>query len=255
MELNDVRAVVTGGASGLGFAVAELLSAQGGKVTLLDIQDAQGQKAAQTLGGAASFQHCDVSSEASIDTTMRNAATSMGGLNVVVNCAGIGTAARILGRNGPMPVEQFTRTIQINLVGTFMCDRAAAVIMQNNAPGPDGERGVLIHTSSVAAFEGQIGQSAYTATKAAVAAMTLPIARELAMFGIRCVAIAPGIFHTPMLGALPPEVQDSLGKQIPFPSRLGKPAEFAALAASIITNPMLNGTTIRLDGAIRMQPK
>jgi NAD(P)-dependent dehydrogenase (short-subunit alcohol dehydrogenase family) len=255
MELNEVRAVVTGGASGLGFAVAELLSAQGGKVTLLDIQDAQGQKAAQTLGGAASFQHCDVSSEAGIDTAMRNAATSMGGLNVVVNCAGIGTAARILGRNGPMPVEQFTRTIQINLVGTFMCDRAAAVIMQNNAPGPDGERGVLIHTSSVAAFEGQIGQSAYTATKAAVAAMTLPIARELAMFGIRCVAIAPGIFHTPMLGALPPEVQDSLGKQIPFPSRLGKPAEFAALAASIITNPMLNGTTIRLDGAIRMQPK
>jgi NAD(P)-dependent dehydrogenase (short-subunit alcohol dehydrogenase family) len=255
MELNDVRAVVTGGASGLGFAVAELLSAQGGKVTLLDIQDAQGQKAAQALGGAATFQHCDVSSEASIDTAMRNAAFAMGALNVVVNCAGIGTAARILGRNGPMPVEQFTRTIQINLVGTFMCDRAAAVIMQNNAPGPDGERGVLIHTSSVAAFEGQIGQSAYTATKAAVAAMTLPIARELAMFGIRCVAIAPGIFHTPMLGALPPEVQDSLGKQIPFPSRLGKPAEFAALAASIITNPMLNGTTIRLDGAIRMQPK
>jgi NAD(P)-dependent dehydrogenase (short-subunit alcohol dehydrogenase family) len=255
MNLNEVRAVITGGASGLGFAVAEHLSAQGGKVTLLDIQDAQGQKAAQSLGSAASFQHCDVSSEASIDTAMRSAATSMGGLNVVVNCAGIGTSARILGRNGPMPVEQFTRTIQINLVGTFMCDRAAAVIMQNNTPGPDGERGVLIHTSSVAAFEGQIGQAAYTATKAAVAAMTLPIARELAMFGIRCVAIAPGIFHTPMLASLPPEVQDSLGKQIPFPSRLGKPAEFAALAASIITNPMLNGTTIRLDGAIRMQPR
>jgi NAD(P)-dependent dehydrogenase (short-subunit alcohol dehydrogenase family) len=179
----------------------------------------------------------------------------MAGLNVVVNCAGIGAAGRILGRNGPIPMEQFTRTIQINLVGTFMCDRAAAVIMQHNVPGPDGERGVLIHTSSVAAFEGQIGQAAYTATKAAVAAMTLPIARELAMFGIRCVAIAPGIFHTPMLGALPPEVQESLGKQIPFPSRLGKPEEFAALAAGIITNPMLNGTTIRLDGAIRMQPK
>jgi NAD(P)-dependent dehydrogenase (short-subunit alcohol dehydrogenase family) len=255
MELNEVRAVITGGASGLGFATAALLSAQGGKVTLLDIQDAQGQKAAQSLGGATTFQHCDVSSEASIDAAMRSAAAAMGGLNVVVNCAGIGTAGRILGRNGPMPVEQFTRTIQINLVGTFMCDRAAAVIMQNNLPGPDGERGVLIHTSSVAAFEGQIGQSAYTATKAAVAAMTLPIARELAMFGIRCVAIAPGIFLTPMVGGLPPEVQDSLGKQIPFPSRLGKPAEFAALAASIITNPMLNGTTIRLDGAIRMQPK
>jgi NAD(P)-dependent dehydrogenase (short-subunit alcohol dehydrogenase family) len=255
MNLNEVRAVITGGASGLGFAVAEHLSAHGGKVTLFDIQDTQGQKAAQSLGAAATFQHCDVSSETSIDTAMHSAAASMGGLNVVVNCAGVGTAGRILGRNGPMPVEQFTRTIQINLVGTFMCDRAAAVIMQNNAPGPDGERGVLIHTSSVAAFEGQIGQAAYTATKAAVAAMTLPIARELALFGIRCVAIAPGIFHTPMLGSLPPEVQESLGKQIPFPSRLGKPEEFAALAASIITNPMLNGTTIRLDGAIRMQPK
>jgi NAD(P)-dependent dehydrogenase (short-subunit alcohol dehydrogenase family) len=255
MQLNEVRAVITGGASGLGFAVAEHLCAAGGRVTLFDIQDAPGQKAAQSLGAAAQFQHCDVSSEASIDAAMQAAATAMGGLNVVVNCAGIGTAGRILGRNGPIPMEQFTRTIQINLVGTFMCDRAAAVLMQHNAPGPDGERGVLIHTSSVAAFEGQIGQAAYTATKAAVAAMTLPIARELAMFGIRCVAIAPGIFRTPMLAGMPPEVQESLGKQIPFPSRLGKPSEFAQLAASIITNPMLNGTTLRLDGAIRMQPK
>jgi len=255
MNLNEVRAVITGGASGLGFAVAELLIASGGKVTLLDIQDAQGQKAAQSLGAGARYQRCDVSSESSVDAAMAGAAKFMGGLNVVVNCAGIGSAGRILGRNGPLPMEQFTRTIQINLVGTFMCDRAAAVLMQHNTPGPDGERGVLIHTSSVAAFEGQIGQAAYTATKAAVAAMTLPIARELAMFGIRCVAIAPGIFHTPMLAGMPPEVQESLGKQIPFPSRLGKPAEFAALAASIITNPMLNGTTIRLDGAIRMQPK
>jgi NAD(P)-dependent dehydrogenase (short-subunit alcohol dehydrogenase family) len=255
MNLNEVRAVITGGASGLGYAVAEHLVAHGGRVTLFDIQDAQGQKAAQTLGAAAGFQRCDVSSEASIDAAMQAAAAAMSGLTVVVNCAGIGTAGRILGRNGPMPMEQFTRTIQVNLVGTFMCDRAAAVIMQHNPQGPDGERGVLIHTSSVAAFEGQIGQAAYTATKAAVAAMTLPIARELAMFGIRCVAIAPGIFHTPMLAGMPPEVQESLGKQIPFPSRLGKPSEFAALAASIITNPMLNGTTIRLDGAIRMQPK
>jgi NAD(P)-dependent dehydrogenase (short-subunit alcohol dehydrogenase family) len=255
MNLNEVRAVITGGASGLGYAVAEHLIAHGGRVTLFDIQEAQGEKAAQTLGAAAAFRRCDVSSEASIDTAMQAAVSTMGGLNVVVNCAGVGTAGRILGRNGPIPVEQFTRTIQINLVGTFMCDRAAAVIMQHNPPGPDGERGVLIHTSSVAAFEGQIGQAAYTATKAAVAAMTLPIAREFAMFGIRCVAIAPGIFHTPMLAGMPPEVQESLGKQIPFPSRLGKPSEFAALAASIITNPMLNGTTIRLDGAIRMQPR
>ncbi|HTY94956.1 MAG TPA: SDR family NAD(P)-dependent oxidoreductase [Steroidobacteraceae bacterium] len=255
MNLADVRAVITGGASGLGFAVAEHLSAHGGRVTLFDIQDAQGRQAAGSLGAAAGYQHCDVSSETSIDAAMQAAAAAMGGLNVVVNCAGIGSAGRILGRSGPIPMEQFTRTIQINLVGTFMCDRAAAVIMQHNTPGPDGERGVLIHTSSVAAFEGQIGQAAYTATKAAVAAMTLPIARELAMFGIRCVAIAPGIFQTPMLGNLPPEVQESLGRQIPFPSRLGKPSEFAALAAAIITNPMLNGTTIRLDGAIRMQPK
>ncbi len=255
MNLNEVRAVITGGASGLGYAVAELLVGHGGRVTLFDIQDAPGQQAARTLGSAAGFQHCDVSSEASIDAAMPAAASAMGGLNVVVNCAGNGTAGRILGRNGPLPVEQFTRTLQINLVGTFMCDRAAAVIMQHNPPGPDGERGVLIHTSSVAAFEGQIGQAAYTATKAAVAAMTLPIARELAMFGIRCVAIAPGIFHTPMLAGMPPEVQESLGRQTPFPQRLGKPPEFAALAASIITNPMLNGTTIRLDGAIRMQPK
>jgi NAD(P)-dependent dehydrogenase (short-subunit alcohol dehydrogenase family) len=255
MNLNEVRAAITGGASGLGYAVAELLTTHGGRVTLLDIQDVPGQKAAQALGAAAWFKRCDVSSESGVDAAMSAAAAAMGGLNVVVNCAGIATAGRILGRNGPIPVEQFTRTLQVNLVGTFMCDRAAAVIMQHNAPGPDGERGVLIHTSSVAAFEGQIGQVAYTATKAAVAAMTLPIARELAMFGIRCVAIAPGIFHTPMLAGMPPEVQDSLGRQIPFPSRLGKPAEFAQLAASIITNPMLNGTTIRLDGAIRMQPK
>ncbi len=255
MNLNEVRAAVTGGASGLGFAVAQHLSMNGGRVTLLDVQEAQGRKAAHDLGAAVEFQRCDVSSESSVDAAMSAAAAAMNGLNVLVNCAGIGTAARILGRTGPMPVEQFTRTIQVNLVGTFMCDRAAAVIMQHNTPGADGERGVLIHTSSVAAFEGQIGQSAYTATKAAVAAMTLPIAREFAMFGIRCVAIAPGIFQTPMLGSMPPEVQESLGRQIPFPSRLGKPAEFAALAAAIITNPMLNGTTIRLDGAIRMQPK
>ena len=255
MNLPEVRAAITGGASGLGYAVAEHLVAHGSRVVLLDIQQEQGEAAARNLGAAATFQHCDVSLEASIETAMTAASAAMAGLNVVVNCAGIATAGRILGRNGPIPVEQFARTVQVNLVGTFMCDRAATVIMQHNPPGPDGERGVLIHTSSVAAFEGQIGQAAYTATKAAVAAMTLPIARELALFGIRCVAIAPGIFDTPMAAGMSVEARESLEKQIPFPSRLGKPSEFAELVAGIITNPMLNGTTIRLDGAVRLQAK
>jgi len=172
-----------------------------------------------------------------------------------VNCAGVIGAGRVLGKNGPMAGEFFTRVIHINLIGTFLCDKAAAAIMQMNPPGADGERGLLIHTSSVAAFEGQIGQVAYSATKAAVAGMTLPIARELARFGIRCVSIAPGIFHTPMMDGMPKEVQDSLGAQVPFPARLGKPEEFAQLVASVFEIPMLNGTTLRLDGAIRMQPK
>ena len=255
MNLPEVRAAITGGASGLGYAVAEHLVAHGSRVVLLDIQQEQGEAAARNLGAAATFQHCDVSLEASIETAMPAAAAAMAGLNVIVNCAGIATAGRILGRNGPIPVEQFVRTVQVNLVGTFMCDRAAAVIMQHNPPGPDGERGVLIHTASVAAFEGQIGQAAYTATKAAVAAMTLPVARELALFGIRCVAVAPGIFDTPMVAGMSAEARESLEKQIPFPSRLGKPSEFAELVAGIITNPMLNGSTIRLDGAVRMQAR
>jgi NAD(P)-dependent dehydrogenase (short-subunit alcohol dehydrogenase family) len=179
----------------------------------------------------------------------------MSGINLLVNCAGVVGAGRVLGRTGPMPGEFFARVVAINLIGTFLCDKVAAALMQQNTPGADGERGVLIHTSSVAAFEGQIGQAAYAATKAGIAGMTLPIARELAMFGIRCVAIAPGIFRTPMLAALPQDVQDSLARQIPFPQRLGKPEEFADLVQAIFENPMLNGTTIRLDGAIRMQPK
>jgi len=179
----------------------------------------------------------------------------MGSINLLVNCAGVIGAGRVLGKNGPMAGDFFTRVVTINLVGTFLCDKAAAAIMQNNSPGADGERGVIVHTSSVAAYEGQIGQAAYAATKAGVMGMTLPIARELAMFGIRVCSIAPGIFGTPMLAAMPQDVQDSLGKQVPFPSRLGKPEEYAALAKHIIENVMLNGETIRLDGAIRMQPK
>lgn len=255
MRIGDARAVVTGGASGLGHAVVRHVVAAGGKAVMLDVQEGPGRAAAEALGANAAFVRCDVTSEAEVNAAMDAAATRMGGLNLLVNCAGVIGAGRVLGKNGPMAGEFFTKVIHINLVGTFLCDKAAAAIMQNNPPAADGERGVLIHTSSVAAFEGQIGQVAYSATKAAVAGMTLPIARELARFGIRCVSIAPGIFHTPMMDGMPKEVQDSLGAQVPFPPRLGKPEEFAQLVASVFEIPMLNGTTLRLDGAIRMQPK
>ena len=255
MRIGDARAVVTGGASGLGHAVARHVTAAGGKAVMLDVQEGPGRAAAEALGANAAFQRCDVTSEAEVNAAMEAAATRMGGLNLLVNCAGVIGAGRVLGKNGPMAGEFFTKVIHINLIGTFLCDKAAAAIMQNNPPAADGERGVLIHTSSVAAFEGQIGQVAYSATKAAVAGMTLPIARELARFGIRCVSIAPGIFHTPMMDGMPKEVQDSLGAQVPFPPRLGKPEEFAQLVASVFEIPMLNGATLRLDGAIRMQPK
>src|SRR5215475_11585535 len=255
MKIADARAVITGGASGLGNAVARHVIAHGGKAVMLDVQEGLGQLAASELGPAASFVKCDVTAESEVVAAMNAARERMGGINLLVNCAGVVGAGRMLGKNGPMAGEFFTRVIHINLIGTFLCDKAAAAIMQANAPGVDGERGVLIHTSSVAAFEGQIGQAAYSATKAAVAGMTLPIARELARFGIRCVAIAPGIFHTPMMDGMPPDVQASLGAQVPFPSRLGKPEEFAAMIQTIFEIPMINGETIRIDGAIRMQPK
>jgi NAD(P)-dependent dehydrogenase (short-subunit alcohol dehydrogenase family) len=255
MKIKDARAVVTGGASGLGHAVAQHITAQGGRVAILDVQEGPGRAAAAALGPQALFVRCDVTSEAEVNAALASAHQHLGGLNLLVNCAGIVGAGRVLGKNGPMAGEFFTKVIHINLIGTFLCDKAAAALMQNNAPGPDGERGLLIHTSSVAAFEGQIGQAAYSATKAAVAGMTLPIARELARFGIRCVAIAPGIFHTPMMDGMPQDVQDSLAAQVPFPARLGRPEEFAQLVASVCEITMLNGETIRLDGAIRMQPK
>jgi NAD(P)-dependent dehydrogenase (short-subunit alcohol dehydrogenase family) len=255
MKIQDARAVVTGGASGLGYAVVRHVVGAGGQAVILDVQEGPGRAAAAGLGDAASFVRCDVTSEAEVNAAMDSAQSRLGGLNLLVNCAGVIGAGRVLGKNGPMAGEFFTKVIHINLIGTFLCDKAAANLMQHNAPGADGERGLLIHTSSVAAFEGQIGQAAYSATKAAVAGMTLPLAREFARIGIRCVAIAPGLFHTPMMDGMPQEVQDSLAAQVPFPARLGRPEEFAQLVASIVEIPMLNGETIRLDGAIRMQPK
>ena len=255
MNLETVRAVITGGASGLGLATAARLVASGARVALFDVQDEIGRQAAADLGASASYRACDVTSEAAVDAAVADAAKQMGGLNLAVSCAGVATPGKLLGRDGPLASAAFQRVLQINTVGTFHLDRAAAAIMQHNAPDADGERGVLIHTASVAAFEGQIGQVAYATSKAAVAGMVLPLARELARFGIRVMGIAPGIFGTPMMAGLPQEAQDSLGKQVPFPPRLGRPDEFAELVTAICINRMLNGTVIRLDGAIRMSPK
>ncbi len=255
MDITKARAVVTGAASGLGNAVARHVAARGGLVTLLDVQEGPGQKAAAEIGASARFVRCDVTSEAEVNASMQSAADWMGGINLLVNCAGVIGAGRVLGRNGPMAGDFFSKVVQINLVGTFLCDKAAAALMQHNEPNEDGERGVIVHTASVAAFEGQIGQAAYSATKAGIAGMTLPLAREFAAFGIRVNSIAPGIFHTPMVGGMPADVQESLGRQVPFPSRLGRPDEYAKLVESIFTIAMINGETIRLDGAIRMQPK
>ncbi len=253
MNFHLTRAIVTGGASGLGRAVAEHVIAAGGKAAILDLQAAVGQMVAEEIG--ATFFACDVGVESQVVTAIEAARDSMGGLNLLVNCAGIVGAGKLVGKDGPMSGEHFENVVRVNLIGTFLCDKTAAAIMQANTPNEEGERGVIIHTASVAAFEGQIGQVAYSATKAGIAGMTLPIARELAKSGIRCVTIAPGIFMTPMLASLPTEVQDSLGKQVPFPPRLGRPREFAQMVAAIVEIPTLNGETIRLDGAIRMQPR
>ena len=255
MRFQDAKAVVTGAASGLGKATAVRVIQAGGRVALLDLQEAAGQAVAAELGSQASFHRCDVTSEAEVDAAMQTAAQRMAGINLLVNCAGIIGAGRVLGKQGPMAGEFFARVVRINLLGTFLCDKAAVSLMQHNVPVADGERGLIIHTSSVAAFEGQIGQAAYAATKAAVAGMTLPMAREFARFGIRCVAIAPGTFQTAMVEQIPQDIQDSLSKQVPFPQRLGRPEEFAQLVQNIFELPMLNGETIRLDGAIRMGPQ
>jgi NAD(P)-dependent dehydrogenase (short-subunit alcohol dehydrogenase family) len=255
MQLKEAHAVVTGGASGLGLAVANRIVAAGGKVTLLDVNEAQGFAAAASLGDRAAFVATDVTDESAVDAAIGRARDRMGSINAAVNCAGIGTPARLLGRQGVMPGAFFRKLIEINLVGTVLVAKAAAAAMQQNPPNSAGERGVIVMTASVAAFDGQIGQVAYAASKGGIVAMTLPMARELASSAIRVMTVAPGLFATPLLKGLPQEAQDSLGKQTPFPPRLGEPDEFAAMVGHIIENTMLNGETIRLDGAIRMQPR
>jgi NAD(P)-dependent dehydrogenase (short-subunit alcohol dehydrogenase family) len=253
MKLSDVRAVITGGVSGLGLATAEHLAAQGAKVALFDVNAEKGTAAAAALG--ATFHKVDVTSEADVASAVQAARDAMGGLNVAINCAGILGAGRMLGKEGAMPLAQFAGTVMVNLVGSFNVAKAAAALMQHNAPGDDGERGAIINTASIAAFEGQIGQAAYSASKGGVVGMTLPMARELARFGIRVNTVAPGIFWTPMVDTMPEAVQQSLSASIPYPSRLGRPEEFADLVAYILGNRYLNGETIRLDGAVRLAPK
>ncbi len=255
MQLDHIKAIITGGASGLGYAVATYFVAHGGTVTLLDVDEDKGHAAAKELGEAARFMATDVTSESGVIETLNAAQDAMGGLNTTINCAGILGAGRVLGKQGPMQLSNFASTVTVNLIGSFNVAKAAANLMQHNDPGEDGERGVIVNTASVAAYEGQIGQAAYSASKGGVVSMTLPMARELARFGIRVVTIAPGIFWTPMVDGMPPQVQESLSASIPFPSRLGKAEEYADTVAFILGNRYINGETIRLDGAVRLAPK
>jgi NAD(P)-dependent dehydrogenase (short-subunit alcohol dehydrogenase family) len=254
VEIAGRTVLVTGGGSGLGAATARMVVEQGGSVVVADVDTERGERVAAELGERARFVPTDVTDEASVGAAVA-AALELGGPHVAVSCAGIAPAERVLGRDGPHSLARFVAAIQVNLVGTFNVTRLAAQAMAAGEPGEDGERGVIVNTASVAAFDGQIGQAAYSASKAGVAGMTLPIARELARHGIRVLAIAPGIFDTPMLAAMSDQVRASLGAQVPFPSRLGHPTEYAALVRHIVENRMLNGETIRLDGAIRMAPR
>jgi len=255
MQLKDSVFIVTGAGSGLGAATARMLSGGGARVLLADINETAGGAVAADLGAGARFVRTDVASEESAGAAVAAALASFGALHGLVNCAGIAPAERVVGRQGPHRLDTFRRVIEVNLVGSFNMIRLAAEAMSHQVPFASGERGVIVSTASVAAFEGQIAQAAYSASKAGIAGMTLPIARELARFGIRVVAIAPGVFETPMLAAMPQEVQDALAHSVPFPSRLGRPDEYAALVRHIVENEKLNGEVIRLDGALRMQPK
>lgn len=252
MQIAERVFLVTGGASGLGRAVAEHLVAAGGRVVIADIAET-GAETASALG--CRFVRTDVADEAAGRAAVATALEAYGGLDGLVTCAGIVAGARVLGRNGPHDLDAFARTVRVNLVGTFNMVRLAAEAMAAREPDPDGSRGVVVTTSSIAAFDGQVGQAAYAASKGGVASLTLPLARDLAAHGIRVVSVAPGIFETPMMAGLPAEVQEALGRSVPFPPRLGRPSEFATLVAHIIGNPMLNGEVIRLDGALRMAPR
>ncbi len=253
MEIVGSSALITGGASGLGAATARRLAGQGARVLIADLNRVAGLALEQELG--ARFVETDVADDASMRQAIDAAIAAYGELHILACCAGVAPPDKVLGKDGPLDLQRFARVVQINLVGTFNAIRLAAEQMTKNAPNTEGERGVIITTASVAAFDGQIGQAAYSASKAGVAGMTLPIARELARYGIRVVSIAPGIFDTPMLASLPEPARASLGQQVPFPPRLGRPDEYAALAQQIVENTMLNGETIRLDGAIRMAPR
>ena len=255
MDPKGKAAIVTGGASGLGAATVRALCARGARVVIADRSRETGEALAAELGGSAVFVETDVTSESAVTGAVRRAVDDFGGLHIAVGCAGIGTNGRVVGKSGPLPRDLFALRVNVTLVGMFNAIRLSAAAMQNGVPDAEGERGVIITTASIAAFDGQIGQAAYSASKAGVVGMTLPIARELSRFGIRVVTIAPGIFDTPMLAMLPDEARAALSANVPFPQRLGRPAEFARLALDIVENSMLNGECIRLDAALRMQPK
>lgn len=256
MEIKGHTFLVTGGASGLGEASVRLIVERGGKAVIADLNKQAGEALAAELGSSTRFCVTDVTNPEQVQNAIDTACNELGGLQGAINCAGIGTAMRVCGKEGPHDLEVFGLVIRVNLIGTFNVIRlACAVMTAAEGIGPDEERGVIINTASVAAFDGQIGQAAYSASKGGVVGMTLPVAREMAKFGIRVVTIAPGLFDTPMMAMLPEEAKQSLGQQVPFPPRLGKPAEYAAMAGQIIENTMLNGETIRLDGSIRMAPK
>ena len=255
MDIKGSVAVITGGASGLGEATLRSFVNNGAKAAIFDFDDKRGSQIADELGDAVIFCKTDVSDEKSVQNAINKTVETFGGIQIAVNCAGVGPAAKVLSKNGPLSIADFNRTIQINLIGTMNVIRLAAEQMMKTTPNEDGEKGVVINTASVAAFEGQIGQAAYTASKAGVVGMTLPIAREFADYGIRVLTIAPGLFETPMLAGLPEKAQQALANMVPFPKRLGKPSEYAMLAKHIVENPVLNGETIRLDSAIRMAGK